>query len=213
MAVNPPASPAPDAASTQIPLWMAWPIGLIGLATIAIGLFVWASGAQDATTNHEITTTTTTGAAPSNPASSPTPQVVTVEKTTSAGNPRPRPTDGTTIAVLTLGGILVLAAAFFPRISGITLLGSTLSLSPPAAAQVWQHVVTKAANSRMAADPVAIAKAYQRAVEIISNDATKGAVKTTGRVAGRLRPSRALFDDTYISDVAESAVQEVARGR
>jgi hypothetical protein len=178
--------------------------------TIAIGLYVWAIAAQDATTTHEISVTTTSGAAPSSPATSPTPEVVKVEKTTSAGNPRPRPSESATITVLTLGGILVLAAAFFPRISGISFLGSSLSLSPPAAAQLLQHVMEKAASSNVATDPATVAKAYQRAIEIISDDSTRGAVKRAGGPAGRLRPSRALLDDRYVSNVAESAIKEVA---
>jgi len=205
------AGPPPSAGSSagpQIPLWVGWFIGTAGLGIIVTALLTWAPSPVIETNVREVTTTTTS-AARLNAAANSGPDVVTVDKLTTTDAQRPRPSDSVTIALLTLGGITLLAAAFFPRISGITLLGSSLTLSPQTANQVLQQVITQAQTvARVKDNPSKVVDAYQRALLMVRSDALGGALRPARGIDQRM--SLQLHPD-YAAEIAKRAVGEVAQ--
>jgi hypothetical protein len=211
MAVAAPQPSTGPSTGPPIPLWVGWLIGTVGLGIIVTALLTWAPSPLIETTVREVTTTTTSSAR-LNGGANTGPDIVTVDKLTTTDAQRPRPSDTVTNALLTLGGITLLAAAFFPRISGITLLGSGLTLSSQTANQVLQQVITEAQKVAGVKDnPSKVADAYQRAILAVRSDALVGALRPARGIAQRMSLAPLRLHPDYTAEIAKRAVDEVAK--
>ena len=178
-----------------------------GAVILAFGLLTWSATPTHETKVHDVTVTTV-HYGPS-PLPSATPLSTRVDKTTTTTNPDNRRSDSITLAILSLGALLVLCGAFFPRISGITLPGGAgIQLSAPAAAQLLRQVMAKAQeHAGVQASPDKLTLAYQYALERVHADSARGTAKQQRSVRQRLTLAPPLLDPDYVDAVADEAVQ------